>query len=115
MSRSISPGSSGVIHPSSHVPRPGGRGRPARGYQPRAGAAVSDDLRPSTEGGWGRYDVASERHASVKDARMRKEQLDGDDVFVIHDFFTPAECAVAIARSEASGFDEAPITTSAGP
>lgn len=46
---------------------------------------------------------------------MRKEQLDGDDVFVIHDFFTPDECAAAVARSEASGYEEAPITTADGP
>jgi prolyl 4-hydroxylase len=46
---------------------------------------------------------------------MRKELLDGEDIFVIHDFFTPAECADAIARAESSGFDEAPITTAAGP
>src|SRR5262245_23073214 len=48
-------------------------------------------------------------------APVRKEQLDGDDVFVIDDFFTPEECAAAIARSEASGFEEATITTAAGP
>ena len=46
---------------------------------------------------------------------MRKEQLDGGDVFVIHDFFTPQECAAAIARSESSRFEEATITTWAGP
>jgi hypothetical protein len=45
---------------------------------------------------------------------MRKESLDGDDVFVIHDFFTPAECDAAVARSESSGYEEATITTSAG-
>jgi hypothetical protein len=46
---------------------------------------------------------------------MRKEQLDGDGVFVIHDFFTEEECAAAVARSEAAGYEEAPITTAAGP
>lgn len=46
---------------------------------------------------------------------MRKESLDADDVFVIHDFFSPEECDSAIARSESSGFEEATITTSAGP
>lgn len=44
---------------------------------------------------------------------MRKESL-GDDVFVIHDFFTPEECDAAIARSESSGYEEATITTAAG-
>jgi hypothetical protein len=45
---------------------------------------------------------------------MRKESLDGDDVFVIHDFFTPEECDAAITRSESSGYEEATITTAAG-
>ncbi len=45
---------------------------------------------------------------------MRKETIDGDRVYVIHDFFTPEECDAAIARSEAEGYAEAPITTRAG-
>jgi predicted 2-oxoglutarate/Fe(II)-dependent dioxygenase YbiX len=40
---------------------------------------------------------------------MRKEQLAGDDVFVVHDFLTPGECRHFIARSEAAGFGDAPI------
>lgn len=46
---------------------------------------------------------------------MRKEQLDADDVFVVHDFFSADECDAAVARAEAAGFEEATITTSAGP
>ena len=46
---------------------------------------------------------------------MRKESLDGDRVFVIHDFLDEQETAALIARSEGTGFGEAPITTTAGP
>ena len=45
---------------------------------------------------------------------MTKEQLDGDRIFVIRDFLTPAECAAFIAQSEAAGYEEATITTLAG-
>lgn len=45
---------------------------------------------------------------------MTKRELAGERVFVIEDFFTPDECAAHIARAEAGGFDEAPITTGAG-
>ncbi len=46
---------------------------------------------------------------------MRKELLSGDDIFVIHHFLTPEECAQFIAASEAVGYGDAPITTGAGP
>jgi prolyl 4-hydroxylase len=45
---------------------------------------------------------------------MTKEQLDADHIFVIRDFFSPAECAEFIARSEQAGYEEATITTAAG-
>ena len=45
---------------------------------------------------------------------MHRELLDGEDIFVIHDFFTPAECDAAIARAETAGFEEATITTAGG-
>jgi predicted 2-oxoglutarate/Fe(II)-dependent dioxygenase YbiX len=45
---------------------------------------------------------------------VEKEQLDYDRIFVIHDFLSPAECAEFIARSEAAGYGDAPITTAAG-
>jgi len=45
---------------------------------------------------------------------MELEELDGDRVFVIHHFLTPEQCAAFIERSEAAGYEEAPITTSAG-
>jgi hypothetical protein len=45
---------------------------------------------------------------------MRKEQLDGDQVFVIHDFLTPEECAEYIRITEAVGYAAAPITTPGG-
>ena len=40
---------------------------------------------------------------------MRKEQLAGDDIFVIRDFLTPDECWYFVTRAEAAGFDDAPI------
>lgn len=46
---------------------------------------------------------------------MRKEPLAGDDVFLIHGFLTPAECADLVARTEAIGYGPAPLTTAAGP
>ena len=45
---------------------------------------------------------------------MHKECLDGDRIFVIHDFLTPAQCRSFLERSEQEGYDEATITTSAG-
>jgi hypothetical protein len=45
---------------------------------------------------------------------MHKECLDGDRIFVIHDFLTPSECRSFVERSEQEGYDEATITTSAG-
>jgi hypothetical protein len=45
---------------------------------------------------------------------MHRELLDDEAVFFLHDFFSPAECAAAIARAEAAGFDEAPISTAGG-
>jgi hypothetical protein len=45
---------------------------------------------------------------------MHKEQLDGEQVFVIHDFLTPEECAEYIRATEAVGYAAAPITTAGG-
>ena len=45
---------------------------------------------------------------------MRKELLDGEQAFVIHDFLTPAECAEYVRASEAAGYGAAPITTAGG-
>lgn len=45
---------------------------------------------------------------------MHKECLDGDRVFVIDDFLTPAQCRSFLEQSERHGYDEATITTSAG-
>jgi len=46
---------------------------------------------------------------------VRKEPLHDDDIFVIHDFLTPEECARFIATSVAVGYGDAAITTSGGP
>ena len=46
---------------------------------------------------------------------MRKELLDGEQVFVIHDFLTPAECEDAIRLTERVGYADAPINTLSGP
>jgi hypothetical protein len=45
---------------------------------------------------------------------MQKEELDGERVFVIQAFLTPAECEGHIRRSEAAGYGDAPITTARG-
>ncbi|HSQ54620.1 MAG TPA: 2OG-Fe(II) oxygenase [Gemmata sp.] len=46
---------------------------------------------------------------------MRKELLSHrDDLFLLHDFLSPAECANYIALSESVGYGDAPITTPAG-
>lgn len=44
----------------------------------------------------------------------RREDLDGESIFVLHDFLTPAECQHYINASEAAGYGDAPITTSMG-
>ena len=46
---------------------------------------------------------------------MEIEQIQSDQVYLIHDFLTPQECELYIAHSEAIGFRKAPITTLAGP
>ena len=45
---------------------------------------------------------------------MRKELLDGEQAFVIHDFLTPEECAEYIRVTEEAGYGAAPITTPRG-
>ena len=47
---------------------------------------------------------------------MQKQLLTArDDVFVVRDFLTPAECGHYIALSESAGYGDAPISTMAGP
>jgi prolyl 4-hydroxylase len=45
---------------------------------------------------------------------MHSEQI-SSRIWVIHDFFTPEECAANIAFSEGEGYADAPITTMHGP
>ncbi len=45
---------------------------------------------------------------------ISKEILHGEQVFLLHNFLSPQECAAHIARSEQSGYEEATITTSRG-
>src|SRR5688572_17442712 len=45
---------------------------------------------------------------------MRKELLDGEQVFAIHDFLTPEECAEYVRVTETAGYSAAPITTAGG-
>ncbi len=45
---------------------------------------------------------------------MRKEELDGNQVFVIHDFLTPEECREYIQVTERVGYGPAPISTGSG-
>jgi hypothetical protein len=51
----------------------------------------------------------------LQENAMHRELLDGEAVLVLHDFFSPAECAAAITRAETAGFEEATITTAGGP
>lgn len=46
--------------------------------------------------------------------RLRKEQIDGDRIFVIRQFLTPGECRAFVSLSEQTGYAEATITTGAG-
>lgn len=45
---------------------------------------------------------------------MEVDYLDDPKLFVIRDFLSPKECERFIAQSEQLGYDDAPITTSAG-
>lgn len=45
---------------------------------------------------------------------MRKEELDGEQVFAIHNFLTPEECAGYVRTTEQVGYGPAPITTASG-
>ncbi|OWK37699.1 2OG-Fe(II) oxygenase [Fimbriiglobus ruber] len=45
---------------------------------------------------------------------MHKQELAGPDIFVIHDFLSPAECWQHLVRCEEAGFDDAPIATGRG-
>ena len=45
---------------------------------------------------------------------MRKELLDGEQAFVIHDFLSPEECAEFVRVTEGVGYGAAPITTPGG-
>jgi hypothetical protein len=46
---------------------------------------------------------------------MMKRGLDGDNIFVIPDFLTGAECTSFITASEQAGYEEATISTLEGP
>lgn len=45
---------------------------------------------------------------------MTKETLDGENIFVIHDFLAPHECEDYVALSESGGYEDATITTPMG-
>jgi predicted 2-oxoglutarate/Fe(II)-dependent dioxygenase YbiX len=46
---------------------------------------------------------------------MRKELLDGEQVFVVHGLLSPEECQEYIRITEHIGYSAAPITTPSGP
>jgi predicted 2-oxoglutarate/Fe(II)-dependent dioxygenase YbiX len=46
---------------------------------------------------------------------MKKQELDGSNVFTIHQFFSKDEAEHWIAHSEALGYQEAPLSTAQGP
>jgi predicted 2-oxoglutarate/Fe(II)-dependent dioxygenase YbiX len=54
------------------------------------------------------------RALSRREAPMRRESLHDDGIFVIHEFLSPEQCDRFIATSESAGYEDAPITTSAG-
>lgn len=76
----------------------------------RAGGAFVDDQDETTTAGA----VAPEIEVRVRVA-MKKYELDGENVFVIDGFLSPAECEQRIAGSEAIGYSEADINTFFGP
>lgn len=43
-----------------------------------------------------------------------RDDLHGDDVFLIRDFLTPGECLHHIAATEAAGYEDAPINSGGG-
>ncbi|HKB40369.1 MAG TPA: 2OG-Fe(II) oxygenase [Gemmataceae bacterium] len=45
---------------------------------------------------------------------MEKEELDGERIFLLHNFLSPEECEQFIARTEEAGYSDAPITTAVG-
>jgi len=45
---------------------------------------------------------------------MYRETLDGDRIYLLHEFLSPDECQELIDLSEGLGYDDAPITTRAG-
>ena len=45
---------------------------------------------------------------------MRKEPLDHDRIFVVHDFLNADECRSFVTRSEQAGYDDATIKTALG-
>ena len=75
-------------------------------------------------GGRGKNHLGKNPHASphrsavcrgrVGSRVVKKEQLRGDLIFLLHDFLTLSECEQYIQLSESQGYDDAPITTSVG-
>jgi predicted 2-oxoglutarate/Fe(II)-dependent dioxygenase YbiX len=45
----------------------------------------------------------------------RRDDLHGDDVFVVHDFLSADECRHLITASEAAGYADAPVSGPGGP
>lgn len=45
---------------------------------------------------------------------MEVEAIRGNSLFMLHGFLTPEECQAFIARSEQSGYEEAPVNTVLG-
>ena len=50
----------------------------------------------------------------MKRRTMRREDLDGDSIYLLHDFLSKEECGRFIAFGEGRGFEDAPITTAYG-
>jgi hypothetical protein len=50
----------------------------------------------------------------MEDSAMEKLQYDLDNIFVIREYFSPDECALAIKKSEEAGYHDATLTTAGG-
>jgi hypothetical protein len=56
----------------------------------------------------------TKKQSAAWEMKVRKEELDGHNVYVLHHFLTPEECRLFIRASEALGYEEAPVNSPYG-
>jgi hypothetical protein len=56
----------------------------------------------------------TKKQSAVWDLKVRKEELDGQKVYVLHHFLSSEECRLFIRASEALGYEEAPLSSPYG-